>query len=352
MFVFGRPLSVPIALVGCSQIMAAVALVVVPGWEESFASMSNLAYVLSGCYHSFQTNGTGSLANPAFPLLFLGVASFAFHSEPQGQPQKHALDIFGGWMLVLHLSCTTISAAVTVLASEFRLLWPYAHLVDVGFVIVFSSALLLLAILYSRVYDVQLLFYIVCAGTAIVFALTIRIRLANFEPLSVGIALFESVATVATATSAVFLQGELVGNQLSYATDGELYNLMHGMWHIHLAFVVSLMHVRFADILQQTKQTRASQSHITNVAFVDAVAVGAFAMQSIVWVVMKEARVAALLLRSILWVGCAFHGLHIAWLVYGKYRPKRAVRWRSGHGCSRPNVSPSMPTCHQSKVTG
>lgn len=327
---FGRPLSTAIAVVGLSQIVSTVALTVAPQWGESFATMSNLAYVLSGCYHSFAVKPrSGSLASPAFPLLFLGVSSFAFHGEPVGHQQKHTLDILGGWMVVLHLGCTAMSAAVTELFSEIKMLRPYGYLVDFGFVICFSSGLLGISVMYSQVYSNQLLFYMVSAGAAVVFALAIRIRLANCKPLSVLIAVFESVAAFGIAISAVFLQGELVGRRLSYSSDKEMYNLMHGMWHVQLALVVSLLNVRYADVLEQTEQPLRSQGHINDVGMLDALGLAAFFLQSVILLVMKESGSPIVGVQVMLWVGSVIHGLHIGRLIYITWRPEKAIRTSS-----------------------
>lgn len=323
----GRPLSTAIAVVGGSQIVSTIALTVAPQWEESFATMSNLAYVLSGCYHSFHTKPrSGSLANPAFPLLFLGVSSFAFHGEPVGSSQKHTIDIISGWVVVLHLACTAMSAAVTEVASEVKMLRPYAYLVDTGFVIVFSSGFLVISVMYSQVYSNQLLFYMVCASSAVVFTLLIRIRLSKLKPLSVAITVFEAVAAFSIAVSAVFLQGELVGRRLSNSTNKEMYSLFHGMWHVQLALVVSLLNVRYADVLEQTKQPLRDQDHITDIGILDAIGVFVFFVQSAVLLVMKELSSSAVSVHVVLWVGSVLHGLHISRLVYITFRPEKAIR--------------------------
>ena len=162
---FGRPLGGAIAVVAGSQILSTILHTLAPKWEESFATMSNLAYVLSGCYHHFQTKPvSGSLCRPAFPLLMLGVGSFAFHAEPEGHVQKHGIDIFFGWVVVLHLACTALSAAMTEAFSEVSALRPYTYLADVAFMILFASAMLVVSVLYSQVYSNQLLFFMICAS--------------------------------------------------------------------------------------------------------------------------------------------------------------------------------------------
>lgn len=337
----GRPLSYAIAVVGVSQIVSIfVSFVIAQQWNESFATVSNVAYIASGCYHNFyQKRLSGSLANPAFPLLFLGVSSFAFHEEPQGHQQKHSFDIVAGLIVVLHLGCTAIAAAATEMVSEFplfRSVRKYKGWVDIGFVLLFAGALLLLEVMYTQVYANQLWFYIGCASSASLFAFFIRVRLSKCRPCtmanatSVGIALFESLSALGIAGSAVFLQGELLGKPLSYSANNEpyindLYDLYHGCWHIQLGLVVSLLNVRFADILEQTTEPVDNQSYITELTVLDVVGLTVFAVQACVLFVMKEAGASAGLVGIVLSVGSALHALHIGRLLYITYYDEEPI---------------------------
>lgn len=327
----GRPLSNAIAVVGLSQLVSTCAFGVFPQWNESFATVSNVAYIASGCYHNFYNKPrSGSLANPAFPLLFLGVSSFAFHEEPVGHQQKHSFDIIGGLIVVLHLACAAIAAVVTELFSEIEILQAYTGWVDYAFVGLFSAALLVLEVFYSQIYGNQLLFYMVCVGVVVVLAFTIRARLSKCRPcmqravaISVGIALFESVMALGVAISAVFLQGELLGKKLSYSTNNELYNLFHGFWHLQLGLTVSLLHVRFADVLQQTTEPVNNQSHITELAVLDAFGLTAFFLQASVLLVMKEGGASVGSIQVVLYAGSVLHAVHIGRLVYITYRKQK-----------------------------
>lgn len=322
----GRPLGTVIAVVGASQIVSTLALFVEAQWEESFATISNVAYVFSGCYHNFHTkHNSGSLSNPAFPLLFLGVSSFAFHGEPSTSSEKHTMDIFGGWVLVLHLACTAISTAMAEVVSEIQALRPFQYLVDAAFVILLSSGLLAIAVVYAEIYRNQLLFYMVCASTSVFFSLLIRIRLSKLEPVSVVIFMFESVTVLALAVSAVFLQGELVGKRLSNSTNKQMYSLFHGMWHIQLSLVVSLLNVLYADQLQQSQQPLRRQSHITNIEKMDVVGLLIFLIQSVALLAMKELSYSFESVRVVLCVGSLLHGLHISSLVYIPSTTKKAT---------------------------
>jgi len=328
MTTFGRPLGGAMAAVASSQILSTVVHTSAPQWRESFATMSNLALVLSGCYHHFHPKPrSGSLQNPAFPLLLLGVSSFAFHGEPEGSVQKHTLDIFFGWVVVLHLGCTATSAALTEAFSEVSMLRPHAYLADIGFVVLFSSSMLVVSALYSHVKSNQLLFYIICGSTAIVFAGAIRVRLSKWKVSSVILAAFESVSAVGIAASAVFLQGQLVGRSLSYSEPySDLYDLFHGCWHIQMALVVSLLHLRYADVLQQTEQPVRSQSYIVAAGVLDVSWLLVFFVQAIVLLVLKEVGAHVVSVQVLLWTVSVLHVLHIVILAYITYRPKNAIR--------------------------
>ena len=313
---FGRSLQTPLAVVALAQIASTIVHALASQWEESFATMSNLAYIFSGCYHHFYTiPRMGSLFNPAFPLLLLGVSSFSFHGEPQGHLQKHTLDIWAGWVVVLHLACVTASTAVNEILSEIALLRTHAVWTDVGFVVLFSSVALVVSALYTQVYTEQLLLYVVGVVSASVFAFVIRLRLSSCTASSLAGALFEFVATILLGISAVYIKGELVGTQLSYASQPELYDVLHGQWHIQLALVVSLVHVRCADALEQTTQPLYHQDHISGLTLSEISWLATFAVQAVVLFVLKELRAALVSIRVVLWVGSVLHGFHVVGLL-------------------------------------
>lgn len=326
---FGRPLSGAIGVVAFSQVLSTTVHTIVPKWEESFATMSNLAYVISGCYHHIHTEPmSGSLCNPAFPLLVLGVGSFAFHAEPEGHANKHTLDIWAGLVVVLHLACTSLSAAMTEAFSKVLALRPYSYVADVAFMVLFVSSMLVVTVLYSQVYSNQLLFYMICASSTIVFAFTIRVRLFKRSVSSAILSFFEAIAAFGIALSAVFVQGNLAGRNVTYSTHKDLYDIFHGMWHIQLALVVSLLNIRFADVLEQTQQPIRNQKHITDAGILDISWMSVFFIQAIAMFLMKELESSVVSLQVVLWVVCFVHVLHAARLVYITYRPETAMSTR------------------------
>lgn len=324
---FGRPLSEALAVVALSQVVSVAANILLPKWEESFATMSNLAYIFSGCYHHFKIKPrSGSLCNPAFPLLLLGVSSFAFHGQPENHVQKHTLDLFFGWVVVLHLGCTAMHAALAEVISELQTLRRFAGMADLLFMVIFSSALLVVSTLYSQVYDNQLLFFIICSGSAIVFALTVRLRILQLTTMSVLVAAIESFSVFFLALSAVFVQGELVGKRLTYSANKNVYDLSHGCWHIQLALTVSLLNVRFADILEQTEQPLRYESHILDVRLLDVSWLALFFVQGVTMVFFKELDAPEFAIQALLSVVSAAHVAHGVRLAYVMRRPKKIVR--------------------------
>ena len=324
---FGRPLSEALAVVALSQVVSVAANILLPNWEESFATMSNLAYILSGCYHHFTLKPrSGSLCDPAFPLLLLGVSSFAFHGQPENHVQKHTLDLFFGWVVVLHLGCTALHAALTEVISEVQTTRRFAEVANILFMVIFSSALLVVSALYSQVYDNQLLFFIICAGSAVVFALTVRMRILKLTTMSVFVAAFESFSVFFIALSAVFVQGELVGRRLTYSANKDVYDLSHGCWHIQLGLTVSLLNVRFADILEQTEQPLLEQSFIMDVRLLDVSWLALFFVQGATMVFLKELEAPAFAMQALLSVVSAAHVAHGVRLAYVMRRPKKIVR--------------------------
>ena len=151
-------------------------------------------------------------------------------------------------------------------------------------------------------------------------------RLSKLSVSSAIIASFEAVAAFGIALSAVFAQGNLAGKTVTYSTHRDLYDIFHGMWHIQLALVVSLLNLRYADILEQTQQPLRNQKHITDAGILDVSWVSVFFLQAIAMFLMKELEASVVSLQVVLWVVSVVHVLHVARLVYITYRPETAVR--------------------------
>lgn len=345
--VVGRPTSDAIAVVALAQTVALLArsFDLNHNWNEAFATLSNLAYVFSGIYaHYSVTPRGGALVSPAFPLLLLGAGSLAFHAEPSLLSRAHTLDIYGGWLVVGHLACAALHAALTEVLSEWfarttREREAYTRWIEVAdwiFVAALGATIVCISLGYDAVYSTQLEYYLVCAGIAIVLALFSRTRLAKWKPLlsmSTFSVLLESLALLGIALSAVALQGELgIGRRSTHETDSNRYDLQHGMWHVQLALTVSLLNVRFRDILDQSRTIPPinNQEYITTVPPQGLYGLGVFFVQSIVLVALKESSASEGDLIAALWVGTAFLSAHAAYSLWVKYREYRTPSAASG----------------------
>ena len=170
--------------------------------------------------------------------------------------------------------------------------------------------MLTVSLRYAQVYTIQFEFLLTCAIVAVVFALFARIRLSKYQRLSSLIACYEAVCAFGIAASAVSLQGDLWGRPSNYSTDPTRYNIQHGMWHVQLALVVSLLNVRFRDILDQSRQGVKEKAHIRDVAILGLYGLGVYFVQSIVLAVLKQADAPESSLVATLWVGTVLLTLH------------------------------------------
>ena len=217
-----------------------------------FATLSNLSFVLSALWREMaaargrSTSAVaGELTNGGFPLLLLGASSLSFHKSSDLDDPTHTLDVFAGWLLVLHLCFCAMSIA---LLSAPRLLgfssywWWLRPLLSIGF----ASSVVLLAVFLDEIYSNQLMFYFSVGPTAALFGSFCRVLLAEGES-GAGIALFELLVALAAVTAAIFAQGELAGRTLTAATAPELYDLFHGTWHVLLSAIAAVVYARVAD---------------------------------------------------------------------------------------------------------
>lgn len=306
----GRNLSPAIVAVTVAQAVAIIGYSTAPDWIVSFATLSNLSYVFSGLYAHFAiTPRGGALVSPAFPLLLLGWSSFAFHGDVDNS-NKHTLDIFGGWVVVSHLAAAAVHAALTEILIELKPTRLFVFVADWIFVALFTTTFLAIAFAYATVYSHQLEFYLGCAGVAIVTSMLVRVRLALLQSRSAGIAVFEAMCVFAVAILAVFVQGHLLGRKSTYKSDPGRYDLQHGCWHIQLALVVSLLNVRYRDILDQSLQPIDEQDHILDSTVLDAFGLLCYTIQALVVMILKETEAAKEAIAATIWTGTAFLAVH------------------------------------------
>lgn len=322
----GRNLSPVIVAVTVAQAVAIIGYSTAVQWKVSFATLSNLSYVFSGLYVHFAiTPRGGALVSPAFPLLFLGSSSFAFHGD-LGNGSKHSLDIFGGWVIVTHLAAAAIHAALTEILIELKPTRLFVFVADWIFVALFTTTFFAIAFAYATVYSHQLEFYLGCAGVAIVASMLVRVRLALLQSRSASIAIFEAVCAFVVAISAVVVQGSLLGRKSTYNNDPGRYDLQHGCWHIQLALVVSLLNVRYRDILDQSLQPIDEQDHILDLTVLDAFGLLCNTIQALVVMILKETEADEEVIAATIWTGTAFLAVHAGRFSYVRVTGARPLQ--------------------------
>ena len=288
-----------------------------------FATLSNLSFVLSALWREAaaargrSTSAVaGELNSGCFPLLLLGASSLAFHKSSELDDPAHTLDVFAGWLLVLHLCYCALSIAVLCTppllglphsaASAYRR-W-LRPLLSIGFV----SAVALLAVFFEEIYSNQLSFYFSVGPTAALFGAFCRMLLTEGES-GVGLALFELLVALVVVTAAVFAQGELVGRTLTAETAPELYDLFHGSWHVLLSAVAAVVYARSADagrllMGRDGESAVALPRCVCRLPVLDWLGEALLLLLAVVVLVTKEANAAVGVARA--WIGvCAGLGL-------------------------------------------
>lgn len=234
----------------------------IPGSPHIFSTVSNLGFIVSAFYLQYKINepyngdnGSESLRDSYFIcnlstcaslfLILIGASSLSFHSQSVLFAPAHSFDILFGWLLVVTLVFT--ASSVSFYAWAGRRLTKQLH---VNLFVTFLTGIAALIIGYDTIYNHQLQFYIALACIAIVCAVISRIILVGKRPsLSViGFALAEIVILVCVAISAVLCQGELLGATLSRESNSEDYDHFHGIWHILLSYVSSIVFVRSLSV--------------------------------------------------------------------------------------------------------
>ena len=214
-----------------------------------FATLSNACFITSALWREAaaargrSTSGVaGELSGGSFPLLLIGASSLAFHRQPELQSQEHTLDIFSGWLLVLHLCFC--SASVAVLSMPMLLGWQtpsyagWRWLFSASFV----GAVMALAALMETIYDNQLQFY---------FSVVLWQRcLARFADGSWQMARVVSALRCSSCwshrrQSQVPSCPRRVGrSEFTLDTTPEVYDLFHGCWHVLLGTVAAVVYAR------------------------------------------------------------------------------------------------------------
>ena len=268
----GYSTSPTIAAVSTSLLISFLALALFPETQFVFSTVSNLAYIFAGFWRELHavteshsaTVLVGQLGAGSFFLVFLGAASFAYHSTTQSATPAHTLDIVGGWLLVAHL--LYVSFSVTFLALiEIALPSNYDfvgwHVARGLLSAVFLAFVTLLFLFYDFFYAHQTEFFFILGPSSAVFAGGFRFYLAREKKRcnlrATAIAVFEICAMLLVVSAAIMCQGELIPPFLDKydQTEGPKYDLYHGHWHFFLAVSSCLIYSRAADVARVVKKT-------------------------------------------------------------------------------------------------
>ena len=262
-----------------------------------FSMLSNITFVLSGVslYLSLKsrTNITVPFLDAApLVLVLLGAASFAFHVDNVMNTTRHTLDIFFGWIVLLHASFELLISCVANAFYKYKskapctLSYTNQQLPTDGSIIIwatlsaffFSGVVVTVSVFYDKVYGVQQLFFVIVvlfsSLSTLVSAFTINLDLHEsgefkgetaccncdkccnrkclngFGCRSNGGHLFTSfimlLSPACIAISAVFLQSEIIGVQHRHSSIE--YDLWHANWHFLLALLCLWLYSRAAYI--------------------------------------------------------------------------------------------------------
>lgn len=254
-----------------------------------FTVWTNACFIGAGIAVSYQSlcYNIGFVGAAAFPYIFLGAASFAFHSVPQLNTPEHLLDIFFGWVLVCH--CAFVSVAVFSQNLFLRLGVSPLRLKAIHLT-VFALGTLLLTLEYNRVYSHQLILYFVAGPIAAFFGILNRFRLTDGECTRRAVcpALFEVGVALLTVFVAVFAQCGFAGRR--FESNSPEYYIFHGHWHVLLAFATSLLYVRNADTARDVRRPFAAMEHLPAI---DKVGLAALGVHALTVLVLKESSLCA-----------------------------------------------------------
>lgn len=240
----------------------------IPSSPYIFATVSNIGYVVCAVYIHYRATSTydskyqrGEFIGDSYLIanistsasiffILLGASSLGFHSESVLFQPLHSFDILFGWLLILTVAFVSISVSFYAWAGR-RLTRQLHSTAFVGFLV----AIFMLVVQYSAVYNHQLEYYLVVASVAVVFAVISRIVLTGKKPSLevIAYAIGEMFILISVAVAAVFCQGELLGKKLNRELEGESYDLFHGVWHLLLSSVCSIILVRGVSVARMVE---------------------------------------------------------------------------------------------------
>ena len=238
---------------------------VLPDSPHVFATVTNVSFLLSAFYVQFRVTSVYDTDRESIKdsylvanictcscifLTLLGSSSLAFHSESVLFQPSHTLDILFGWLLLLSLAFVSISVSFYAWAGR-RLTRQLHASAFVGFLVALAAVI----IGYDGIYTHQLEFMITTACVAIASSVASRLILVGKRPTlqSIGYAIAEIICLILVAISAVFCQGELLGTRISRESDSNAYDHYHGIWHVLLSTVSTIVYARSLSVARMVE---------------------------------------------------------------------------------------------------
>ena len=331
----------PLSLVYLGLAVAFVIRLIAPS-AYVFASASNLAYAMAGlaCTPALQTAArrkAGATPRGALPLLILGAGSAAHHARPRGGLAAHHIDIVFGWWLVAHLAHSSVAVGARYLVARCggRAGGTLDRVTDAAMYVLLCVISVLIFAHYDVLYDDQISVYLAFGIPCAVMTGLARLLLAHSEDngftlVSLSVALVEVGVIAVALVAAVFVQGELLGRDVT--VDGmanEKYNLYHGSWHFLIAAVAVLVYVRLADVeaLIDSIECGVPANPVTQWNRADALALGLLgAYAGLVWGLKeRDARAELALVLVGLYLLLVFALLVVALVVFLRVRARAAT---------------------------
>lgn len=218
---------------------------------KTFCIGTNLCFTVAGLQMEVVKNrlphaileSVGAVAAPTLVYIMLGAASLSFHIAPTLDSTAHTLDIYCGWILLLHACYVTVSACI--------LRYRANPITRTACALCFTVVLTLVTIGFETVYQRQLLFFAVFSALTFVAcvysALESVVRVAATSRRHAGVIFLECATISYTLFVAAASQCELFGVRHHASDAPALYGLYHGNWHFLICASTVTLYTRAID---------------------------------------------------------------------------------------------------------
>jgi len=219
---------------------------------------------VAGISHEWERRRRGSVPSaapfdsPSLLFVLLGSASYAFHSDLQLGAPSHTLDIFFGWMLLVHLFYATCVTCATSLLSYCGARRGVLSASQASLSFCFVLLVAFVSSDYSYVYDHQLGLYFLLGVPCVVLSCICRFTLTDVDDVvsrrAIRIMAYELSVLLSLLVGAVFSQCELVGVRYPHSSHPSAYDFYHGLWHLQITTVISLLHLRLLSVAKDAER--------------------------------------------------------------------------------------------------